>query len=124
MGGTFLWVSYFPDLSGETYVGVPDDGYEYLSVGWLGGTVECTGATSSEVFEALRQAADSHQRDWGPVPAGPHTCEICQNCMAHHEFVVTHGRIRYLIPNMVFHYIEDHEYKLPAEVEQALCSHQ
>ena len=113
-------MSYFPDLSRGTYVSGPDAEHEYVSVGWLGSKVEHAGETQPRVRAALRRAADAGQRDWGPIPAGPHTCEICGNHMEHHEFVVPNGRLRYLIPNMIFHYIDEHGYRLPAEVEQAL----
>ena len=113
-------MTYIPDLSTETYVPVPDDGFRYMSVGWLGCEVERAGPTDHAVIEALEAAAAASPRDWGPVAAGPHTCELCGKFRSAGEFVVEGGDIRYLLPNMVVHYVRAHDYRLPAVVERAI----
>ena len=113
-------MTYIPDLSRTTYVPTPNDGFDYFSVGWLGDDVEHAGPTSEMVISALRRAAESSPRDWGPVLEGLHTCEICGRYSGAGEFVIERIWSRYLLPNMVFHYIEAHGYRLPMIVEAAL----
>jgi hypothetical protein len=124
---------HIPDLSSKTYNVHPKDGFEYLSVGWLGDQVPHPADTNSVVLLALQHLSQKHQLpdSW----RGLHTCGVCfQNappptldetgwgrCAKDKgEFFIEDGSIRYVLPNMVHHYITEHRYKLPAVVEDAL----
>jgi len=122
---------HIPDLSTKTYNNHADGGFVYLSVGWLGDRVERPGATEPEVLERLRKLKSKHQLPDGW--RGVHTCEICGaertigklgaergESKDRGEFYVEHGSVRYVLPNMVIHYITRHNYKLPEVVEQAV----
>ena len=51
---------------------------------------------------------------------GVHSCEICGDHHDKREFFVGNGSTRYILPNMVDHYIQIHRYRLPEVVEAAL----
>jgi hypothetical protein len=124
---------HIPDLSSKTYLGHPKDGFEYLSVGWLGDEVTHAGDTDPVVLLALQHLCKKNQ-----LPdscGGLHICGICfrnappplldemgwDRCARDKgEFFVEDGTTRYVLPNMVHHYITEHGYRLPAVVEAAL----
>src|SRR6185503_17266231 len=54
--------------------------------------------------------------DW----RGLHTCEICGGDDDKGEFFVEDHAVRYVLPNMILHYIIKHQYKLPDVVEAAV----
>ena len=114
---------YIPDLSKQQYTKhnpLKSDGRIYLSVGWLGNTVEQSqmGKMPKSTMVALVEAKASNQLldSW----RGLHTCEICNNHHEKGEFAIFQENICYVLPNMVIHYIEEHSYKLPDEVIKAL----
>ncbi len=146
---------HIPDLSSETYNVHPKDGFEYLSVGWLGEKVTHSGDTDPAILFVLEQLARENQLpdSW----RGLHDCEIClrgapppsfderflgvvdedgrydppsqrsldemdlERCARDKgEFFVEDGATRYVLPNMINHYITKHRYKLPVVVEAAL----
>jgi hypothetical protein len=111
-------MTYIPDLSIETYNEHKGLSGPCLSVGWLGAEVLRAGDTTPAILEALFSAKASNQLpdDW----LGYHTCEICNNHEDRGEFFITDGSTRYILPNMVTHYIQEHGYKLPDVVEKAL----
>jgi hypothetical protein len=51
---------------------------------------------------------------------GVHSCEICGDHHDKGEFFVGNGSTRYILLNMVDHYIQIHRYRLPEVVEAAL----
>jgi hypothetical protein len=53
---------------------------------------------------------------------GSHTCEICGEAKGHGQFFIEDSNCRYILPNLVIHYVAAHSYKLPLEVENALRS--
>jgi len=92
-----------------------------LWVGWLGAEVEQTGSTGLRLRGALRTAKRRNQ-----IPdhtMGSHTCEICGQASGHGQFFIDDTNCRYVLPNLVIHYITAHQYKLPPVVEQALRPH-
>ncbi len=111
-------MAYIQDMSRETYNEHPDDGYQYLSVGWLEDLLPWQGVTSPEIVEALIACKRKCQLPdhW----RGLHTCQLCRNHHEKGEFFVVAGNQRYVLPNMVTHYIETHRYRLPVQVEDAL----
>lgn len=124
-----------PDLSPYTYNEQDDTEFMYLSVGWLGDHVEHSGKTAPELVDRLEQLREENQ-----LPdffRGVHTCEICEKsdpsndeigwkklweigAVGKGEFFVQYGSTRYVLPNMIIHYITHHEYKLPKVVEDAI----
>jgi hypothetical protein len=106
------------DLSAKTYNTHEEDGYTYLSVGWLGDQVKHEDVTHAEVFEILEALKERNQFYDGWM--GLHKCELCANYMDKGEFYVENGTTRYVLPNMVMHYITDHRYRLPTVVEEAI----
>jgi hypothetical protein len=122
---------HIPDLSERTYNVHPADSFTYRSVGWLGAAVPRKGKTSLEIVAQLGRMQQKNQ-----LPdqfRGLHTCELCLaeksgsaiplergEALDKGEFYVEDGATRYVLPNMVLHYITRHGYKLPDEVEEAV----
>ena len=119
--------SYIPDFSKPVWNSYPDDGFEYLAVGWLGNFVPREGETAPEVLAALQRCKE--QNKLPDAWLGWHDCEICQAEGREpesdsSEFFVQHRQTRYVLPNMVMHYITSHHYCLPELVEKALAQNQ
>jgi len=117
---TLADMTYIPDLSPETYNKYEDDAYTYLAVGWLGEEVRSKGDTAPVILDALLSAKKNNKisDDW----FGYHTCEICNAYEDLDEFFVPDGTTKYVLPNMVIHYIQSHGYRLPEVVEMALLN--
>jgi hypothetical protein len=109
-------MTYIADLTDMTLP--TGDQKQELWVGWLGDEVEEPGPTTARVLAALQDAHRLHQLRDGTM--GSHTCEICKGAQGHGHFFVDDGNSRYILPNLVIHYITAHQYKLPPVVEQAL----
>jgi hypothetical protein len=123
-----------PDLSLKTYNEHNEyrqDGFEYRSVGWLGDSVERPGETELEIVLRIQRLMVKNQLFCSE--RGTHSCEICLaengadgvtwkygETTHHGEFFVQRGSTRYVLPNLVIHYISRHRYKLPDVVEQAI----
>jgi hypothetical protein len=113
---------YIPDLSTQTYDDLEPDGREYRSVGWLGDRVEREGDTEPTVLDILR-----HLSNLNEIPnlwLGVHACEICADDESGPAgggaLLVDDGAVRYVLPQMIVHYIIAHRYKLPDVVEAAV----
>jgi hypothetical protein len=106
-------------MSRKTY-NKHDDEYQYISVGWLGTDVPREGETSRMVMHLLKECRKENRipDQW----LGLHTCEICRGHHEKGEFYIQSGMVRFVLPTMVPHYIEEHGYKLPDEVEFVLLS--
>ncbi|MGH9902568.1 MAG: hypothetical protein ACRD68_12240, partial [Pyrinomonadaceae bacterium] len=122
---TFIYdlspILYSPDAHPKTNV---------LSVGWLG-RYKRPGWVSrllprnrpprdgESLIATLRDLAALNQVTCRTF--GYHTCETCWRENSRGEFwFESLGGIRYVLPNMLFHYIEAHGYVLPREVFDAL----
>jgi len=108
-------MTYIADLTNMT---VPGDGYDYLWVGWLGSVVPRTGQIDVTVIARLRGFQERNQLRDGTL--GLHTCEICGGDSGHGSFFVEDSPTRYVLPNLVFHYISAHQYRLPDVVEDVV----
>jgi hypothetical protein len=111
-------MGYIEDFTDMTLPG--GDARAELYVGWLGDEVKAPGTTSSAILEALLSA-----KAWNQLPDGSldsHDCEICDGESGHGHFFIDDTNCRYILPNLVIHYITAHHYKLPAEVEDALLN--
>ena len=108
-----------PDGSTELYF-TPNVDRRFVSYGWLGSAVNQTGETAPAVVSALRILADPNECD--DAHLGVHTCEICNAFSDRSSFFIDLDegvRTAVLLPRMVLHYICDHHYKLPSEIESS-----
>lgn len=109
---------FIPDLTDMT---LPDgECRAELWVGWLGAEVEHPGLTGEVLRGALRRARRLNQ-----IPdrvMGSHVCKICGGVTGRGQFFIQGINCRYVLPNLVNHYVEAHQYRLPEEVEEALRS--
>lgn len=83
------------------------------SVGWLGDTVPSTGPVDPVILAALK-----HYTSWARVEdgwMGVHTCEICDAYYANDEFWIIWKGVRYVLPQMMLHYITAHGYRPPEQ---------
>ena len=110
------------DLSDTTYNDHEDEHFTHLSVGWLGNNVTSKGETAAELLSALHALKEKNQLLDGWM--GVHTCEICEKHHDKGEFYAEGETTRYIMPNMIIHYIENHLYKLPSIVEAAVIGNQ
>lgn len=110
---------YYPELRSR-------DGLPVYSVGWLGHLVPRTGDVNEEVLRRLHHFAVTNPQEkvfglkfgaWGS-----HTCEICGEHENHGEIIVTTSRAHYMLPRMVFHYIESHHYRPPDQFLEELLA--
>jgi hypothetical protein len=112
-------VTEFPDGTDRLYAD-PADGHAYRSIGWLGRSVPSIGATDPRVLERLRilkitNSVDDHE-------LGLHVCGLCGRYQDRGQFFVQGHGVRYLMPNMVDHYIVAHRYRLPDDAVAAVMS--
>ncbi|MBC7900382.1 MAG: hypothetical protein H7070_10055 [Saprospiraceae bacterium] len=127
-------MTYIPDLSTSLYTQLHSSQAQpeinVRSVGWLG-RFERPGWIS-RLLRRNRPPRDSGYlivtlkdlaaRNQSHCPTfGYHTCETClrENSRGQFSFTSLNG-ISYVMPNMVFHYIDAHGYLLPSEVFDAL----
>jgi hypothetical protein len=128
-----------PDLSTQTYRAHGNDGFEYRSAGWLGDQV-----TTPEETDPFVVAVLLHLWNVNQLPEDSreeHSCEVCAAKRSptfeaemppgqssgverfdrgRGEFFVEDGSTRFVLPNLVLHYIVRHHYKLPDVVEAAV----
>ena len=109
-------MTHIPDFSDMTLPGGVSR--VDLCIGWLGDNVVEPGITSGATIEALERAKSRNQMPDDTLDS--HECEICEGVHGHGQFFVEDTNCRYILPNLVIHYITAHHYKLPAVVEQAL----
>ncbi|MDB5295141.1 MAG: hypothetical protein JWO31_1124 [Phycisphaerales bacterium] len=109
---------HIPELSPRTYAPELHTGVIVRSVGWLGRRVPHKGHAAPSILEALRRYATTGYRDDNDL--GFHTCEICGRANSHGEFWVEWRGVRYVLPMMVFHYVEAHRYLPPDEFLSAV----
>ena len=82
------------------------------AIGWLGSKIPCKGEIDQPSMLALREAQAKQGTDMGEL--GYHRCCICRRCQERGEFIVRANGRTYVLPRMVLHYIEAHNY-LPPE---------
>ena len=109
-----------PDLSPELYSCDLHQGVRACSVGWLGSAVPMKGAVPSHLLEALRHYRQTNYHE--DFLLGSHSCEICGGADGHGEFSIDWGGVRYVLPVLVLHYCEAHEYLPPPEFMRALAA--
>jgi hypothetical protein len=90
-----------------------DAGRAIRTIGWLGDTVG----------EMTDRRGTAHHRDDGQL--GYHECEMCGEGgpETHGEFFIDLEGVRYILPDMVLHYITDHGYTPPDAFLSAVRAH-
>ena len=106
------------DLSSTTYCPEFHRGISCRSVGWLGSTVPRTERLDTSTLELLRHYRQLNGHDDGDL--GSHVCEICGAARGHGEFWIEWDGVRYVLPALVIHYCEEHDYQPPSEFLDAL----
>lgn len=94
--------------------------FSAVAVGWITNVVPQKGKLSVDVLEAVRHFHKYHWVDEGWM--GYHTCEICKEYMDRGEFLIILEKTHYILPKMILHYIEAHEYVPPHTFTQKLSS--
>ena len=112
-------MTFIPDLSEQVFFPAKQDtGRETRAVGWLGDHVPDRGMVRPAAIEAIKYFRTAHRR--GDPFRGVHLCEICKKEIGREEFFVDLEGVRYILPQMVVHYIEDHGYAPPNEFQERL----
>jgi len=110
-----------PDLSPELNIRVPEhERFTYLSAGYLDDRVEAPSESPPAAVAAMYALRWLLQGCIDMQWLGVHCCGICQCYAITGEFYVQGGDVRYVLPNMVCHYVRAHQYRLPAPVESAV----
>jgi hypothetical protein len=104
--------NFFPFDAGETL----------LAVGWLERAKPFpTGATPPDVYARLRELIVN---PWQPfVSAGVHECALCQfhgEAQGSDNLFIPDGRVIYVCPALIAHYINAHHYRPPEEFCRAV----
>lgn len=107
-----------PELAYRTDLPSP---IEVLTVGWLGDRVPSTGALGEDQRAALEHFSQYHYVDGGEL--GLHTCDLCGGFAGRGEFLIETPSGRYLLPQLVRHYIADHGYRPPEVFLRDLSRH-
>lgn len=111
--------------------GMLPDGLMLRAIGWLEQPGFPTGAVSKECVDALVAALkcgifrDGYR--------GIHNCTLCGKAhpevrwrrrkvflKGHGHYLVQSGQVVYMAPNLLLHYILDHEYRPPDEFNEAV----
>ena len=108
------------DLSSRPYAPELHEGAAVRAVGWLGNRVPRHGRLDARVLEQLRHYRHATFQDDGDL--GDHVCEICGLERGRGEFWIEWEGLRYVLPALVLHYCEVHEYLPPEEFLAALAS--
>jgi hypothetical protein len=117
-------MAFFSDLSTASYV---VEGDHVRAVGWLAaGRPFESGEIAIELADRLAQYAarwgDSVDALRWPISAGFHTCEICLRERGTGNFGVPAGRVLYVCPAMIAHYVSAHRYRPPREFLEAMAA--
>jgi hypothetical protein len=107
---------FYPDLHTESMVGHGD---RHRAIGWLSsGHPFPRSAVPRAFVEVLKRHVGSA---FQPLAfGGKHTCELCGNYSASGNVWVPTRDVVYVAPEMIVHYIVDHEYIPPEEFHRAV----
>ena len=115
-------MTWYEDLGQKTQIAAG----EYVrAVGWLDSEKPYPKGHVSPEDQAL---LTRHAKGWSacvealnwPVAAGYHTCQFCENAHGSGNFGVPAGRLLYVCPELVAHYVSAHDYAPPEEFITAL----
>lgn len=108
-------MAYFEDL-------MPCDYFPWrglTAVGWLEPNRSFEqGPVSEQFVDALRRLLAF---PWFPLHfAGGHHCGFCEVFYSHRNLIVPDGSDFFVCPEMILHYIEDHQYRPPTRFQDAV----
>ncbi|MFN3150017.1 hypothetical protein [Bremerella sp.] len=109
-------MTFSPDLHNVSMLGAGD---RLRTVGWLRPDHEFTRGSVSDEFLAIlkHHIATAFQ----PVAFGGwHDCEFCDACKGYGNLIVPTSEVVYVAPEMIVHYITEHEYCPPNEFVDAV----
>ena len=115
-------MSFFPDL-GTTSMMVTGD---YVrAIGWLHPDHPYSKGRVSAAFldrlkEFVKQSGESSDALFFGAAGGIHTCEFCEWAHGGANFGVPDGDILFVAPEMIVHYIVEHDYCPPAAFVEAV----
>jgi hypothetical protein len=115
-------MTYYRDLSRRTMVAA---GSYVRAVGWLAaGQPYRQGRLPAIFLRRLKRFVSlwrlSTKELWWGTFRGLHSCELCGKDNAHGNFGVPAGRLLYVAPEMVVHYVQVHGYAPPEEFVTAV----
>jgi hypothetical protein len=112
-------MTFIHDFSEQVFFPAKQDlGRETRSIGWLGDHVPNQETVGPAALAAIRYFRTAHRRE-DPF-RGIHICEICKKVIGRAEFFIDLDGVRYILPQMVVHYIEGHRYAPPSEFQERL----
>lgn len=106
---------YFADLASETQI---DTGDHVRAIGWLAIDHEFSvGEVSREFATRLRALCETWGLStgalWWPAAGGAHRCEFCGDYRSGGNLGIPAGRLLFVAPQMVSHYVDAHRYRPP-----------
>ena len=108
---------YIKEFGKYLYTPSLHEGHNCQSVGWLGAKVTSCGEVDSELIHIIGHYCYFHSiNEW----CGLHECELCEDHEDGGEWWFDWEGIRYVIPSMMLHYIEKHNYSPPQRFQEAL----
>jgi hypothetical protein len=115
-------MSYFPDMGCESLVASGD---HIRAIGWLHPDYTYTkGEVPAQFLARLKafvsRSGDSAEALYFGAFGGFHTCEFCGQAHGIGNFGVPSGDLLFVAPEMVVHYIEQHDYRPPDEFVAAM----
>jgi hypothetical protein len=115
-------MSFFPDMGCNSQVA---SGEHVRAIGWLHPDHPYRkGEVAPEFFVRLKEFAarssDSAEALYFGAFGGFHTCEFCGGAHGIRNFGVPSGDLLFVAPEMVVHYIEQHDYCPPPEFVAAV----
>jgi hypothetical protein len=117
-------VVYFPDLGSTCQVA---SGPKIRAIGWLDASHEFPRGVVSLAFLlkiarfAERSGESTEALSW-LAAGGWHTCELCHGCDEGGNFGVPGDGVLYACPEMLVHYVCEHEYRPPDEFIRAVLA--
>lgn len=117
-------MTYFPDLGTESLVA---SGPQIRAIGWLSAHHGFATGSSDHEFRSKLQALCSDWEDstsalgW-PIAAGWHDCELCSSFRAGGNLGVPGNGVLFVAPQMVAHYVNEHDYLPPMDFVTAVRS--
>ena len=115
-------MGFIPDLAEKSMV---DAGPHIRAIGWLDGKHNFpTGKSSAAFIHKLRQLAEKcHESSfllgWQHL-LGFHTCELCGKFRSAGNLGVPAGELLFVAPEMITHYVEQHDYLPPQQFIDAV----
>jgi hypothetical protein len=115
-------MSFFPDMGRQSQVASGD---HVRAIGWLHPDHSYPrGEVPAEFLARLKEftarSDGSAEALYFPAAAGWHTREFCGKAQGGKNFGVPSGDLLFVAPEMVVHYIEEHDYGPPAEFVEAV----